>query len=240
MLYQYYINFLIWELTTLLTYAAANLSFQPIKCSPKATKCFSKCCIIKDDVFKVSNYSFTKEQKRVNMRSMMLFSIAVFFLGNKYLHIDPLTDIYTLLYIPIAPVSAMTMAYLSQVKGLQTSCTILSIKKWPVISWIVYILASCISLPSLAYNFYYIYDDEGLNTFICYNSLLVLIALFEFTLYKLWNPSKYVHIHHLYIGTMGATILRANSPFVIPLAMILYGVGMEGASNYGFPDIFQG
>jgi len=239
MLAQYFLNFLIWEATTVLTYVAANLSFKPIHCSSNAANVFSHCCEMTGRTFEVSHNDFTIIENRINLRFIMLYSLSVFFLGNKYFQIDPLTDVYTLLYIIIPPAAAFAMSYMSNVKGLQTSCSKHSISKWPVASWVVYGLSGMIAIPSIIYNFYFVYVDEGLEDFLCYLVFIVLIAAFEFTLYKIWDKTRDIHLHHLFIGTMGATLLRANTPFVIPLALTLYGVGIEGASNYGFPDIFE-
>lgn len=239
MLSQYFLNFLIWEATTVLTYIAANLSFKPIHCLPTVVPTLSRCCELVGTTFDVSHTIFTKEQDRVNLRFIMLYSMAVFFLGNKYNQIDPLTEPLTLIYILVPPVAAVIMSYMSNVKGLQTSCSRSSIKDWPITSWVVYTLAALIALPTYIYNVYLIYEDEGLETFLCYFALIVLIVFFELFLYKLWDPSRTIHVHHLFIGTMGATLYRANSPFTTPIAFILFGVGIEGASNYGFPDIFE-
>ena len=239
MIAQYFLNFLIWEATTVLTYIAANLSFKPIHCLPTVVPIFSKCFDLTGTTFEVSHYNFTKEQDRVNLRFIMLYSMPVFFLGNKYNQIDPLTEPQTLIYMLIPPVAAVVMSYMSNVRGLQTSCSKRSIKNWPITSWIVYTLVALIAFTTYIYNVYLIYEEEGLEIFLCYLSLIVLIAFFELTLYKLWDPSRTIHIHHLFIGTMGATLYRANSPFITPMALILFGVGIEGASNYGFPDIFE-
>lgn len=239
MLSHFFLNFLIWEATTVLTYVASNLSFTQIHCSRSATSCFSKCCHMTGTTFEVSHYNFTEPQDRINLRFIMLYSIAVFFLGNKYFQIDPIYNPYTLLYILIPPIAAVIMSYMSNLNGLQTSCSKHSIPKWPIQSWIIYGLSTAIIVSSLGYNFYYEYNNNPLADFFCYLALIVLIALFEFLLYKLWDPNRNIHLHHLFIGTMGSLILRANTPFVIPVSFILYGVGIEGASNYGFPDIFE-
>ncbi len=235
----HYVSFLLWEVTTILTYIVSNLSFLPIKCPSSITPLLDKCCIMNNNVFDVSHETFSKSQHRVNIRFIMLYSIAVFFLGNKYNQLDPLTYPITSLYIIIPPLSALIMSYMSNVKGLQTSCSRTSIKKWPVISWIIYITVALIALTTYGYNIYIIYIVEGIEALINYVTLITFIALFELVLYKLYDPSYIIHIHHLFIGTMGATLYQANSPIIIPFAFALYGVGIEGASNYGFPDIFE-
>lgn len=240
MLSQYFLNFLIWEATTILTYYTSYLSFKTVTCSSKVVPILDRCCILNGNKFDVQHIKFTKPELRVNTRFIMLYSIAVFFLGNKYKQIDPLTDVYTLLYCLIPPFSAFVMSYMGNVKGLQTSCSKHSIKDWPLLSWIVYITTTIVVLPLYVYNVYLIYVEEGLETFLCYFMLILAIVMFEFTLYKMWDTNRNIHIHHLFIGTMGSTLFRSNSPWIVPIAMILYGVGVEGASNYGFPDIFEG
>lgn len=237
---RYYMNFLIWELTTVLTCLTAYLSFQPIKCSKRLVPLLDRCCVLQGDIFETKHAYFTDANKRVNLRFMMLYSIAIFFLGNKYNQIDPLTEPLTLLYCLVPPASAVLMSYIGNVKGLQTSCSKHSIPTWPIQSWIMYTLVVLITVPLYIYNVYLIYVEEGYKVFICYVTLIVAIFLFELTLYKLWDKSRNIHLHHLFIGTIGSTLFRSNSPYVIPVSMILYGVGVEGASNYGFPDIFEG
>lgn len=239
MLSQYYLNFLIWETTTVLTYIVANLSFKPIKCPTSLLPCLDKCCVMRGTTFEVSHAVFTKSQDRINLRMIMLYSIAVFFMGNKYNQLDPFVNPYNLLLCLVSPVASLTMAYMGNIKGLQTSCSRHSIPKWPIMSYVVYTFVVLITVPLYVYNVYLIYAVEGVDVFVSYLSFLLLIAFFEYTLYRVWDPNRNVHIHHLFIGTMGSTICRANSPYVTALAMILYGVGIEGGCNYGFPDIFE-
>lgn len=236
---EIFLSFLAFQATTVLTYIAANLSFIPIHCPERCVPTLDRCCDLVGTTFEVSHTDFSKAQHRVNLRFIMLYSIAVFFLGNKFNQISPYDYPETLLYTLISPVTAFIMAYMSNVKGLQTSCSRTSIRHWPIQSWIVYTLATLTALPITVYNFYLVYTDEGSAIFVCYITLIILMSLFELTLYKLYDPSRKIHIHHLFIGTMGATLIRANSPFTIPLAFLLYGVGIEGASDYGFPDIFE-
>ena len=236
---QIFLNLLLWEVTTLLTYTVSRLSFLPIICSSRCTPYFSKCCIMHGNVFEVSHSPRTEPERRVTIRFIMLYSLAVFFLGNKYNQLNPLNNSYTLLYPLISPITAFIMAYMSNVKGLQTSCSLSSIKHWPIISWLVYGTVFLIAVPTYIYNLYYIYISEGVYTLSCYFIFIALIAIFEFALYKLYDPTHTVHIHHLYIGTIGATLYRANSPYVVPISFALYGIGIEGATNYGFPDIFE-
>ena len=64
------------------------------------------------------------------------------------------------LILPIILLTIPTFAIIGEVRGLQTSCS--NGCKWPILSWIVYILAGIFVLGSLGFNIYTSYNEDYL------------------------------------------------------------------------------
>ena len=250
-------KYLLWISLYLLTHFVTRMSFQQFNCNVCGcfNRCFKKCCIENNGKFEVSHSEKTPTKLRDDIKEMMFLSTMLFFVADVPSKIDYNGTFWQLLYIPIPIISAVGFGMLGEMKGCQTSCSSRSCKDWPIQSTIGYIIATLFILFGIIVSMVCAAERDQLLTMIVAVLLLVLFIPVQYFLHndvkrddmsfcqylrEIWKTMmEKLHIHHVWIGLVVAGIMGYNNILINIVFLTLYGVHVEGASNYGFPDLFN-
>ena len=228
-------NFLIWIGTSLSGYILGNIY---LKTKIKNTCDCCQSCLITDNegYLRFSFHNKTNKQKAQDLTSFILYSLLYFTYSNINNRID-YHDPYQLFYILLYFSSIFIFGLFCEIRGLQTSCSTGSVKKWPMVARIVYSLIGIIVLGTFGYHLYLAYDEKIIFYYVI--SILTIILYYIFIYYYYVNKEEHnIHIHHWFLGHMASLYFRFNNTFSNIAFMISYGIFTQGLVNYGITDIF--
>ena len=235
--YDIVFKLLIWMGVNFLGYLFGNLLLRPIKCT--CMKCIKKYIVLdEEDVFEMEYHNKTNEKKAKDFESFLLYASFHFYFSNVFTRLDyrnPIQLIYILFYLG----AIVVFGILGRVKGLQTSLSPSSAKKWPIASWITYSLSGLAVLALLGYHIYLSYIEK----IIFYYLLSILgIVIYYIGLYYMYiknDPDATLHVHHWYIGHLLCMYFRFDYIISNLAFMVLYGIFTQGIVNYGPASIFD-
>lgn len=181
--------------------------------------------------FQIGQSSQDPVDRATHLTRQVIFSLGPYYTFFRHIdYADPYSLFYLIPYFLIIPL----FGCLGKVRGLQTSLSCGSFRKWPIQSWIAYILAGLLYVGCIVWNLYWhftipIVVAMGL-------SILFIGAL----VYYVYGEDKITpHYHHWVVGYTGSLINYGQDPLSRVLAMLFYGVFVEEAVDYGILDVFR-
>ena len=144
---------------------------------------------------------------------------------------------YDVIYLPIILLTIPCFAIIGEIRGLQTSCS--NGCRWPILSWIVYILAGLFVLCSLGFNIYTSYNEDYLWYYL--GGILSVIGTYIIIYYSfVYNKEDpQFHLHHWLIGYIMSLFMICNNPISKVCFAIYYGIFIEGVTIYSLKSVFE-
>ena len=239
-------KFIIWFSISLVGYILANL-YLLIKF--KLPCCFQNCFISDDDrYFHIEYNDKTNEQKARDLTSFVLYTSVFFYFSNILNRLDYYNP-YQIFYIFIYFLSILIFGIFGTLKGMQTSCSTNSIRRWSIIAKIIYSLIGITVLIIIGYHLYLSYEDKSIFYYIISIVCIVIYYIFIYYYYIIQPSSPTprsgtaeehtIHIHHWFLGYMACLYFRFDDITSNIVFSIAYGIFTQGLVNYGITDIFN-
>lgn len=233
--YPIVFKFIIWLVFNTLGYCFVKLSLKKCIVPKKLVPEISDVILLEDgNQFDIGHDTKTDMQWINDILITIKLAMCQFYFANVMDRID-YYDPFQLIYIPLLITTIFLFGFMGEVKGMQTSCSPGSIKHWPLMSKIVYILVTIVLLAGLGYQIYLSYQTKIIFWYLI---SLVTTVLFYVALYSGFSCNE-IHIHHWFIGYMLCYYFRFDDVVSNCFYVILYGIFLQGSVSYGITSIFK-